>query len=206
MPQTRLLAELEAAFVFAGDIIVDAHATNASGSLVKPRNVRSFMTEAAVLKIFIAWERYLEQSFLEYLMGSPSTTGASLACYLRAPSLDHAKRVLVGTQRYVDWSNPEVVVHLADLYFSGGVPYHVALSSIQGDLFDLRSIRNAAAHLSTTTSQQLDQLALRKLGRASTGASVYDLVTSYDPKTSGKTILQTYIDILQAAVTLISRG
>ncbi len=164
------------------------------------------MTEAAVLKIFIAWERYLEQSFLEYLMGAPSTTGTSLTCYLRAPSVDHAKRVLVGTQRYVDWSNPEIVVLLADLYFSGGAPYHVALSSIQSDLFDLRSIRNAAAHLSTTTSHQLDQLALRELGRASTGVSVYDLVTSYDPKTSGKTILQTYIDMLQAAATLISRG
>ncbi len=206
MPQARLLAELSAAFSFAGGLIADAHTTDASGQFLKPRDARSFVTEAAVLKIFIAWEKFLEQSFLEYLMGSPTTTGSFLTCYLKPVSLDHANLVLIGTQRYVDWGNPDIVIRLAKLYFDGGAPYQVAISAILTDLIDFRSIRNAAAHLSTSTSKQLDQLALRKLGRAVVGVSVYELVTAADPRVPSKTVLQSYIDSLEAAAISISHG
>lgn len=206
MPQAGLLADFTRAVEFARKIIVDAHATDGNGQFVHAADVRAFMTEAAVLKIYMAWERYLEQSFLGFLMGVPSTAGVRVTCYLRPTTLEHARRVLIGTQRYVDWSNPQIVKRLAELYFEKGEPYWRTLSSIEVDLFDLRAIRNAAAHLSTSTSDQLDQLALRKLGRATTGVTVYDLVTAPDAHIAGKTVLEGYIEALEAAASLIAKA
>ena len=78
----------------------------------------------------------------------------------------HAHRILIGTQKYVDWSNPEIIRRLCNLFFDPSNPFDTYIASINTDLFDLKTIRNAAAHLTSTTSQQLDSLATRKLKRA----------------------------------------
>lgn len=196
--------ELSTSLAFADSIIASAHLTNAAGAFVQPSDVRSFLTEAAVVRVHIAWERFLEQSFLSYLVGETTVSGAHVATYLAPPSFDHANRVLIGTQRYVDWGNPEIVVKLADLYFPSGAPYKAALAAIQGDLYDLRAVRNAAAHLSTSTSVQLDGVALRRLRKPISGITVYDLVTAPDPGASGKTVMQSFVDVLTAAAALIT--
>ena len=205
MPQATLLTGLSTAFAFANGIVVDAHTCDAEGQFTKSPDVRAFMTEAAVLKLFIAWERFLEQSFLNYLMGAPSITGATVTRYLAPTSMHHAHQVLVGTQRYVDWGNPAVVKRLSQLYFDAGHPYETALAAVQSDLSDLRAIRNAAAHLSTSTSDQVDKVALRRLGRPVVGITVYDLVTAAGPH-GGDTILQGYQNLLVATATLIAQA
>ncbi len=201
---SAVLAELTAALAFSNGVIASAHVTDAVGALTQPLAVRSFLTEAAVLRMHIAWERFLEQSFLTYLMGERSLSGATIPTYLTPPSVEHANRVLIGTQKYVDWGNPEIVTRLAELYFPAGAPFKVPLAAIQSHLFDFRAIRNAAAHLSTTTSTQLDGVALRRLKRAVVGIAVYELVTASDPETAGQTILESFIGTFEAAANVIA--
>src|SRR6185295_16126433 len=173
--QASVLGELNGSLAFGNQLIALAHATDQAGSFLNPSDVRTFMTEAAVLKMHISWERYVEQSFLSYLMGELSTTGIAVTSYLRVPTIEHANLAVIGTQKYVDWGNPDIVARLASLYFPNGAPYKPALSTVRSDLFDLRAVRNAAAHLSTSTSAQLDSVALRRLGRPVKGVTVYDL-------------------------------
>jgi hypothetical protein len=199
-----VLGDLSTSLAFANAIIASAHITDTAGAFVQPLDVRSFLTEAAVVRTHIAWERFLEQSFLSYLVGETSISGARIVRYLDPPSFDHANRVLIGTQRYVDWGNPEIVVKLAGLYFPLGTPYKVAIEGVQSDLSDLRAVRNAAAHLSTSTSTQLDRVALRRVKKAVVGITVYDLVTASDSGAPGKTILQSFMEILIAAATVIA--
>jgi hypothetical protein len=206
MSQASLLTDLLASFAFADGIIASAHVMDPNGGFVNAADVRAFMTEAAVVKMHVAWEHYLEQSFLEYLMGSPSATGAVIKCFLVPPSIEHARRVLIGTQKYVDWANPDIVTRLAELYFENGGPYKTAIAAVHGDLLDLRAVRNAAAHLSTTTSERLDKVALRRLNRAVIGITVYDLVTAIDPAGAGQTLFATYGDLLAAAANVIAQG
>lgn len=201
-----LLANLSSDFDFGRQMIVSAHSVDGTGAYVNPLDVRAFMTEAAVLKMYIAWERYLEQSFLTYLMGSLSTSGRAITSFLAAPSSEHANKVLIGTSKYVDWGNPDIVNRLAGLYFGGGGPYKSGIAAVQSDLFDLRAVRNAAAHLSSSTSAQLDAVGLRRLGHPVKGISVYDLVTGVDASTPGATVLEFYLAILSAAAVLISNG
>ena len=206
MSQESLLADFTASCAFGFSVIAQAHSTDATGHFVQTPAMRFFMTEAVVVRLHIAWERYLEESFLGYLMGLPSATGKRVATYLTAPSAEHARRVLVGTQKYVDWGNPEIVVRLANLYLEAGGPYSTALPAVQTDLFDLRVIRNAAAHLSSSATLELGKVALRKLGRAAPGVTTYDLVTAADSHSPGSTILQSLVSVVQATGAVISQG
>ena len=206
MTQAALVADLTRLCGFAFSVIAHAHESTADGDYVKPAEMRSFLTEAAVVRIHVAWERYLEESFLEYLMGSPSVSGKVVITYLNGPSMDHARRVLVGTQRYVDWGNPEVVVQLANLYFRKGEPYSQALPLVQSQLLDFRTIRNAAAHQSSTAAAKLEKVALRWLGRAAPGVTAYDVVTAPFPRDPSKTILQSLVESVEATAAIVSQG
>lgn len=203
-PLASIVTDLRESFDFVERTIADAHVTDSAGVFIHPLGFRSFIVEAAVVKLFVAWERYLEQSFLSYLMGFPSTRGTVVVKYLTAPTLEHTAKILVGTQKYVDWGNPEILVRLAGLHFEPADPFSVVIPNLLSDLFDLRAIRHAAAHLSTTTSAQLDAVALRRLKRPSVDATVYHLVTAEDPSAAPLTVLQSFRVQLSSAAEAIA--
>jgi hypothetical protein len=64
--------------------------------------------------------------------------------------------MLVGTQRFVDWSTPGTVIKLADLYFDGGEPFRTPIVSATAHLERMKRVRNATAHVSKTTQAALD--------------------------------------------------
>lgn len=175
-----------------------AFTQDASEAYLLTHPERSFVVESAFLRIFIAWEGFLEEVFVRYLLGQPSSTGKIAVRHVSPTSEQHARDILIGTQKYVDWANPEIVRRLARLYFVNGEPIEPVISSIQNDLFDLRTVRNAAAHLTSTTGKALDALASRRLGRVCTNITVGDFVLSADPTTSGSSILDSCIAIIDA--------
>jgi hypothetical protein len=161
---------------------------------------RVIITEAAFLRIFMAWEAFLEKSFWHYMMGQPSLSGTVIHRFASPRDEDHANRLLIGIGRFVDWSTPDVVSKLAGLFLDKGDPFESVLSAIHSDLLDLKTVRNSAAHLTSSTSVQLDALASRRLGRSCSGTSVYDFILAPDPSSAkGATILQSYMDLLDAA-------
>jgi hypothetical protein len=149
MPLLNRLTEFRASITDAQSLIAAAHRTDAAGvPLWSPTDTRT-ITQAAFLKIFIAWETFLEWSLIDYMLGEPSALGNVLTRYAAPADESHAGRILVGTQKYADYSNPEIVRRLAKLFFSNGDPYETTISGIQTPLFDLKTMRNAAAHLSS---------------------------------------------------------
>jgi len=97
---------------------------------VQPQNQREFITDSAYLKIFIAWETFLEDSFIQYMLGEHSISGKVISCCVQPTDKKHANNLLIGTQRYVDWSNPEIIRKLCNLYFKSGNPFDIFISSI----------------------------------------------------------------------------
>ena len=71
---------------------------------------------------------------------------------------------------------------------------------------DLKTIRNAAVHLSSTTSDSLDSLATRKLGRAMSDTNVYDFILMTDSSTGNNTVIENYMDILKSAASQIANA
>ena len=151
-----------------------------------------FLVTSAFLKLFIAWECFLEKSFISYLTGEESLDGNQLVRYVSPVDEKHAHRIVIGTQNYVSWANNKIVNQIAGLYFENSEPYLTSLNSISRDLSDLRTIRNASAHISSSTQKKLDAVASRILGAPISNIGVSDLVTRISPEDNTKTILQMY--------------
>lgn len=171
------------------------------------QNQRDFITDSAYLKIFIAWETFLETSFIQYMLGEPSILGNAITRYVQPKDEQHANSLLIGTQRYVDWSNPGTVKKLCNLHFAPDNPFDTFISSMMSDLLDLKIIRNAAAHLSSTTRQRLDSLGTRKLKRPCNSLKVSDILFAIDPDSAmNETILTTYLNKLDVSAEGIANG
>ena len=177
------------------------------GDYALPQNQREFITDSAYIKLFITWETFLETSFIQYMLGEPSILGNVITRYVQPQNEQHANRLLIGTQKYVDWSNPEIVKRLCNLHFASGNPFDTFISSMMSDLFDLKIIRNAAVHLSSTTQQQLDSIGARKLRRPCNNLKVSDIIFAVDPDSAAnETILTTYINKLDVSAEGIANG
>lgn len=195
-----VLAEFRRAIANARALIGSAHTVDSSGTPLWSADARAVIVEAAFLKVFIAWETTLEAAFLSFLTGTPSASGTAVVRYASPSDRDHARSMLVGTQRFVDWSTPDTVRKLARVYFDSGHPFETVLSAIHADIIDLKTIRNAAAHLSSSTSTSLDALASRKLSTPVANTTPSALLLSVDPASStGGTILDSYLELLDSA-------
>ena len=202
MPLLGRLADFRSSIEEVLQLITNAHATDASGNALWTLRETQMITEAGFLRAFVSWEAFLEASFIDYLMGEQTANGTLLTRYVFPNDRQHAINMVKSTQPYTKYNDPNNVRTLAKLFFKDGEPFESVLASIYSDLTDLNTIRNAAAHLSSNTSKQLDALASRKLGASSTGINVYNLVLSSNPASS-KTVLQTYMDTLDTAAYLI---
>lgn len=117
-----------------------------------------------------------------------------------------AQSLVIGTMKYFDYSNHDNMRKIAGLYFQNGYPYEPHLSGIFSDLQDLKTMRNASAHISSTTQTALESLALRIFAAARPGIRLYDLLTTNDPRSAGSTVYVGYKTKLVVTAELISHG
>jgi len=206
MPLVAALQNYRDKIVEGNSYITLAHRLDASGNYEFPELIRFFITESAFLKMFIAWESFLEETFICYLMHEPSLTGKSITTYVNAIDESHAHKIIIGTNSYVDWANPEIVKKIASVYFENGEPYSTILRSINTDLLDLRTVRNSAAHLSSTTGHKLDALCSRYYSRHCVNMTSAKFLLDSNPNNTSQTILQSYFDLLDIAAENICNG
>jgi hypothetical protein len=202
------LADFQASLVQCDSLIANAHRVDAAGANVFTPRDREQITVAAFLNLFIAWEEFIEASITDFMMGDTTANGVNPVRYVAPTSREHSTEMVVHTLRYFDYANHDNVRKLAKLYFSDGYPFETPLSSINDELAALKTIRNACAHLSSTTRTALEGLATRILGQPQPGISVYRLLTTIDPRVQGNatTVYAAYRDKLLTAATLIAQG
>ena len=189
----------------ARGMVSNAHQKDAVGAYIWHSAARSMFVESSFMKIFISWETFLEKTFIEYMLGNASILGNNIPRYVNPIDATHANNFLIGRQQYVDWSTPDIVRRLAKLYFANGEPYESGLASIHSDLLDLKTIRNASSHMSSTTTAALDALASRKLQTTITGCTPASLLLAMDPNSvASSTFLNGYCDQLDSAANSIA--
>jgi hypothetical protein len=99
------------------------------------------------------------------------------------------------------------VMTLVNQYFENGYPYEPHLSGVVQDLADLRTMRNASAHITSTTRLALENLALRVLQISSIGINLYTFLMATDPNSAnGDTVYATYRDKLLVTADLVANG
>lgn len=207
MPLTTALAEFRSSVAQCDSLIANAHQANAAGAPLLPAIDQEQITVAAFLNLFIAWERFLESSFANLMIGNPTISGALPIRYVTPPSLEDAKSLIIGINRYFDYANHDNIKRISLMYFRDGYPFEPHISSIFSDLADLKTMRNSSAHMSSTTHQALESLAVRIVGQPQPGISLYRLLTTLDPRSTNQdTVFLTYKDKLLVTAELIATG
>lgn len=207
MPLAAAFAKFTVDAAQCDSLLGTAHHQDAAGAYLFPPADRSLITQAAFLNLFIAWEGFLEEAFSRFMVGSPTTSGVQPVKYVSPPTTEAAKSMIIGNSKYFDYANIDFVRKLAALYFQNGYPFEPHLSASQSDISDMRTMRNASAHISSTTQRALEGLAQRILSVPAPGITLYALLTTVDPNSAGGTIIfQTYRDKLLVAAELIARG
>lgn len=126
---------------------------------------RNSMTEHAFLHSFLAWETFLEESFVLYLAGQKPPRGRAPHRYAFPPNLQVAMEWVVPEGRdYATWTIAMHVANRAQRFFRGGWPYTPVLRSNQSALEELRILRNAIAHASANVQFKFQKVVRDKLG------------------------------------------
>ena len=208
MPLVDTLTNYRASITQSTQNLNIAFNTDVGGAYIYSQPQRDFIIEASFLKVFISWENFLENSFLDFLLGEPSIRGTIITRHVTPTDRNHGHKILIGTQKYVDWANPEIVRRLSKLFFENTNPIETVISSIQTDIFDLKTVRNAAAHISSTTSHEIDALATRKLQRQCINFTVSQFILAFDPSAAvnTQTFLTSYTNLLDAAADNIANA
>jgi len=207
MPVAQALADFHASVAQCDSLIANAHQLDPAGQSLLPEIDRQQITVAAFLNMFIAWETFLEATLSHLLSGALTTSGNAPVKFASPPSPEMAKKMVIGTMRYFDYGNHFNFKKIAEIYFDQGIPFKPPLDAVNASLDDLRVMRNASAHITSTTQTALEALALRLLAAPSAGISLYSLLTATDPvSATGGTIFATYKDILLVTAGAIASG
>ena len=201
------LAQFQSAVAQCDSLIAHAHMNDSSGVPLLPLIDRQQITTAGFLNLFISWETFLEEALCKLMIGLPTISGSAPTRYVLPPTKELAHSLVVGVNRkFFDYSNHDNVRKIALLFFEHGYPFESTLSSICQDLADMKTIRNASAHLTSSTQTPLESLAQRLFSTPQAGITLYDLLTRPDPSTPGSTIFGMYKNKLLAAGEMIANG
>jgi hypothetical protein len=206
MTLSDTLSEFQTAAAQCDSLIANAHMNNSLGVPLFPLIDRQQITTAGFLNLFISWETFLEEALCKLMTGLPTISGSVPTRYVYPPTTELAHSLVVGVNRYFDYSNHDYVRKIASIFFEHGYPFELTLSAISQDLADMKTIRNASAHLTSSTQTPLESLAQRLFSTPQIDITLYDLLTRADPSTPGNTIFSMYKNTLLTAAKMIANG
>jgi hypothetical protein len=163
------------------------------------------MTEMAFLRAFLAWETFLEESFVLYLSGQKPPRGRPAHRYTYPPNVKLATDWLIPEgRRYADWTNALIVAGRAERFFRSGWPFAPVLHSHHNALDESRILRNAIAHTSVSAHQTFEQLARDKLGSFPSNLTVGAFLGMTVPKAIPPvSFLEKYLAMIELAARQI---
>jgi hypothetical protein len=105
-----------------------------------------YTVESLALHAYSSFELFMSDLFVESI--SNSSGMKNVRSYLNAPSMDHARDIVYGDEKWLDWLPLSKTCDRADRYLEYGQPFvRLRLRSLQ--LLDLmRIVRNRIAHRS----------------------------------------------------------
>jgi hypothetical protein len=124
---------------------------------------RDSIVELAFFKAFLAWEAFLEETFVLYIMGYIPPKGPSPKRYYFPPNRAMVEEWLAEGKEYTKWASSSEVATRAGRHFENGFPFTAVLNSNQVALSDAKTIRNMIAHESASAQLKFENIVRRKL-------------------------------------------
>ncbi len=128
-----------------------------------PRKRCDSMTELAFLRAYLAWEVFLEESFVLYLLGVKAPRGRVPHRFTLPPNRRAAKQwVIPEGHPFAKW-DAVAVSSRAQRFFRSGHPFTAVLRGNQSGLHEAKTIRNAVVHESDNARDRFETLVRGKL-------------------------------------------
>lgn len=167
---------------------------------------RDYLAEIAFLKAYIAWELFLEESFVLFLLGKLAPAGARPIRTIVPSTRAIAEKLFIPeTRPFADWTVTEHVLTRAKKSFKTGTdPYSLSLRRHNNTLTEIKKIRNAIAHSSSTTQELFKQVARDRLrpGVCPPDLTVGGFLSMTDPATVAldpESFFEGYLGVLKLA-------
>lgn len=163
------------------------------------------MTELAFFRAFLAWETFLEESFVLYLAGQKPARGRSPHRYTFPPDLQTATQwVIPEGQDYATWTGASLVSRRAERFFKHGWPYAPVLRRVQNALDESRVLRNAIAHASANAQSKFEKLVRNRLSTLPPAVTVGAFLGMAVPRSSPPiSFLEHYVEKIEFAARQI---
>ncbi len=182
------------------NIFFDNHVTH-EGTLYSD-NIHHCVINGAFLNLFMAFERFLECSFICYMLGQPGLNGVTVPRCVSPKEETHALKLIKGTNRYADFTNRDTIVKLSKNFFENDGPY-IVLNSISVAFEEMKKIRNAISHVSLESEETFLNLVRTKLGSLPPNINTAVFLNSAVSGTSS-TYFVYYRGIIETAINSIA--
>ena len=157
------------------------------------------LNELRFVRATLAWEEFVEQSFVCYLRGSRSVLGhAYMLAQPVAPNLVAALSLAIGPAPYGKWLNERWTLTRASHLFVGTHPYIVLASP---SFPEIRAIRNRIVHRSENARNEFQQAVVSIHGAARPGMTPGRLLSE---DLGGASRIDTYLNLLKTVGTLVA--
>lgn len=168
---------------------------------------RDAIIELAFLQGFLAWEAFLEESFILNMLGKRPRHGRPPHRYVLPPDRKTAFQMTAEGRNYAKWEMASEVATRATRFFRDGRPYTAPLRAKQNALDAARTLRNAVAHRSETAQRTFEGLARNDLGGVlPPGLTVGGFLNTTKPGSAPpESFLDFYLGALQIVAEKIIR-
>lgn len=169
------------------------------------RNRCDHIIEMAFMRAFLAWEVFIEESFILYLAGQSPPRGRAPLRYAFPLNIEMAMDWVIPEGRtYAGWTNPKYIIERAERFFRKGRPFTTVLKSNSNTFDDARKIRNAIAHKSMSARDKFEKCIRPKLGALQPNITVGQFLVMIEPHTTPpKTFLEFYVNKIELAARQI---
>jgi len=163
---------------------------------------KELIVNNAFMNVVTAWEKFLEQSAIAYSLSTASIQGNCPKCYISPIDEEHADELIKGAVQYLDWSNKEQVLRMAERVFQDGEPFKTVISGINSTLQNIKKLRNNIAHNSRKSNREFNTLVRMELSPSDVGISTAQFLLS--SKNGTQSFWEIYFTHLTNAVTTIA--
>ena len=128
------------------------------------------IVELSFLKTYLAWELFLEESFIRYMIGGKTSTGYKVVSYVNPKTRLRAREFIKEGKNYANCT-PDEIIRKANLFFKEE-PYGMTLRPIISQLNEMKCIRNRITHGSHHSNEKFKSLVRSKASYAPNGITV----------------------------------
>jgi hypothetical protein len=165
---------------------------------------RDFIVEWAFVGVHAAWERFLESSFIAYMLGVKTASGFAPLRYVFPNDKRHALEIVLGGREYFPWTAPEAVRRQSILCFEDGQPFREILESTTNELQEINTLRNAIVHRSHSAVEKFKSLVRDKMLTIASDVGPANFLLTVKSGTARRTYFSYYCNKLKIVANKIT--